>query len=148
MYKNFKHATPIQIRFSDIDAMGHLNNAIYLTYFEIARVRYLDQIPNIDWDDKRYGLIVAKAEVNFKAPVFLSDTIEVHIRTSHIGIKSFAVEYEMVKVLANGERSIAATGTTIQVAYDYTEHKSVPILEQWKQFLVDFEQNSELLSKK
>ena len=148
MYKNFKHTTPIQIRFSDIDAMGHLNNAIYLTYFEIARVRYLDQIPNIDWDDKRYGLIVAKAEVNFKAPVFLSDIIEVHIRTSHIGTKSFAVEYEMVKVLANGERSIAATGTTIQVAYDYTEHKSVPLLEQWKQFLVDFEQNPELLSNK
>jgi acyl-CoA thioester hydrolase len=148
MYKNFKHTTPIQIRFSDIDAMGHLNNAIYLTYFEIARVRYLDQIPNIDWDDKRYGLIVAKAEVNFKAPVFLSDIIEVHIRTSHIGTKSFAVEYEMVKVLANGERSIAATGTTVQVAYDYIEHKSVPLLEQWKQFLVDFEQNPELNSNK
>ena len=148
MYKNFKHSTPIQIRFSDIDAMGHLNNAIYLTYFEIARVRYLDLIPNIDWDDKRYGLIVAKAEVNFKAPVFLSDIIEVHIRTSHIGTKSFAVEYEMVKVLANGERSIAATGTTVQVAYDYIEHKSVPLLEQWKQFLVDFEQNPELNSNK
>ncbi len=148
MYKNFKHATPIQIRFSDIDAMRHLNNAVYLTYFEIARVRYLDQIPNIDWDDKRYGLIVAKAEVNFKAPVFLSDTIEVHIRTSHIGTKSFAVEYEMVKVLANGEKSIAATGTTIQVGYDYTENKSVALLEPWKQFLVNFEQNPELISSK
>lgn len=148
MYKNFKHVTPIQIRFSDIDAMGHLNNAVYLTYFELARVAYLDQIPNIDWDNKQYGLIVAKAELNYKAPVFMSDVIEVYIRTSHIGIKSFAVEYEMVKVLTNGERSTAATGTTIQVAYDYINHKSVPLLEPWKKFLVEYEQNPELLSNK
>jgi acyl-CoA thioester hydrolase len=88
-YKNFKHATPIQIRFSDIDAMNHLNNATYLTYFEVARVKYLDVVTKADWDDTRYGLIVAKAEINFKQPVFFYDTIEVHTRCSKIGNKSF-----------------------------------------------------------
>ena len=145
-HKNFKHHTSIQMRFSDIDAMNHLNNATYLTYFEVARVKYLDEVTKADWDDTRYGLIVAKAEINYKQPVFYTDVIEVHTRCAKIGNKSFVLEYELVKVLKDGTRQVAAQGITIQVAYDYQEHQSIALLEQWKQMLVAFEQNPELSS--
>ncbi len=145
MYKNFKHATPIQIRFCDLDAMNHVNNANYLTYLEIARIAYFGQSTEIDWDEDRYGLILGRAEINYKLPVFLNDKIEVYTRCSHIGNKSLTLEYEMVKVLSDGSQQTACTATTVMVAYDYKEHHSIPLLEQWKNTILSFENNPELL---
>jgi acyl-CoA thioester hydrolase len=144
-YKNFNHVTPIQIRFCDIDAMGHLNNAVYLSYYEIARIRYFNSVLQTDWDDRQVGLILAKSEVNYKMPVFFTDTIEVYVRCSRIGNKSFEVEYEMVKVLANGEKQIASTGSTVLVAFNYDTQQSIAVPQQWKETLVAFEQNPELV---
>jgi acyl-CoA thioester hydrolase len=144
LYKNFRHVTPIQIRFSDIDAMNHLNNAVYLTYFELARIQYFNSVLQTNWDDKHVGLILAKSEVNYKMPVFFTDTIEVYVRCSRIGNKSFDIEYEMVKMLANGDKQIAATGNTVLVAFNYDTQQSIAVPDIWKKYLVEFEQNPDL----
>jgi acyl-CoA thioester hydrolase len=141
LYKNFRHVTPIQIRFNDIDAMNHLNNAVYLTYFELARIQYFDKVLQNNWKDIHIGLILAKAEINYKKPVFFSDHIEIYVRCQRVGTKSFDLEYEMVKTFDNGEKQIAATGVTIQVAFNYETQQSVLIPEVWRKYLSAFEQN-------
>lgn len=129
----------IQIRFSDIDAMGHLNNATYLTYFESARIDFLSKVTPINWDEKKYGLIVARAEINYIAPVFLKDKIRVYVKTNRIGNKSFEVGYKMVKFLSDGTEKIVADGVTVLVAYDYETGKSMTLLDHWKTNLLQFE---------
>jgi acyl-CoA thioester hydrolase len=145
LYKNFNHATSVQIRFSDIDAMNHLNNAVYLSYFELARIEYFNKILNTNWDDKVLGLILAKAEVNYKLPVFYTDKIEVYVRCSRMGTKSFDLEYELVKQLPNGEKQTASTGSTVIVAFNYKEQKAITVPDEWKKNLAAFEQNPELI---
>src|SRR5690606_33634321 len=116
-----------------------------LTYLEIARIAYFGQSTEIDWDEDRYGLILGRAEINYKLPVFLNDKIQVYTRCSHIGNKSLTLEYEMVKVLPDGSQQTACTAATVMVAYDYKGHHSISLLEQWKKTIVSFENNPELL---
>lgn len=144
LYKNFHHVTPIQIRFQDIDAMNHLNNAVYLTYFELARIQYFQCLSQGNWDETNTGLIVAKAEVNYHVPVFFNDSVKVYVRCSRIGKKSFDLEYEMLKQSPSQEPLTAATGLTVLVAFNYQTQQSVIIPDIWKKRLLDFEQNPHL----
>src|SRR5207244_6214863 len=89
---SFKHATPIQIRFSDIDLAGHVNNATILTYFETARISFLDDMVGKanDWGNR--GLILAHSEIDYLTPVYLQDTVKAYSRITRIGTKSFTME--------------------------------------------------------
>jgi acyl-CoA thioester hydrolase len=120
---------PISIRFADIDAFNHVNNAKYLTYFEHARMNFFDKVlPEINW--KEQGMILARTEVNFVAPVFLHDTIEVQIQCIRFGKKSFDMAYKIVKLI-NNEKVEAANGISVLVAYDYTKNSTIPLPEKW-----------------
>ncbi|MGZ4155828.1 MAG: acyl-CoA thioesterase, partial [Bacteroidia bacterium] len=86
-----KHKTPIQIRFKDIDKLGHVNNANHITYFELARVDYFDALASdnikIDWVNE--GVILAKIEMEYKQPILLEDKVFVYTWVSRMGSKSF-----------------------------------------------------------
>jgi len=99
---------PIQVRFRDLDALGHVNNAVYLTYLEVARVAYFSRLQR-DWLEKGH-FILARAEVDFLRPILLEDPVEVGVRVARLGRSSFDMEY---LVLAAGEE--AARGKTVQV---------------------------------
>lgn len=135
---NFKHKTEIQIRFKDIDLMGHVNNANYLTYLEYARVKYFDDVADteINWNEN--GLILAKATIDYKLPISLKDKVFIYTRCSRIGTKSFELSYQIVKEEKNTE-IVLAEGTTVLVCYDYKNRKSIPIPEEWKKKLESFE---------
>lgn len=124
--KGYHFKIQIPIRFADIDALGHVNNAIYLTYFEIARSAYWAEI--IEWDWKLSGIIIRKSLVDYLYPIVLSDEIYAYIRTSKIGNSSFELEYVLVKVV-NGAEEICTTGQTLCVVFDYATKKSIPIPE-------------------
>ncbi|HXH20358.1 MAG TPA: thioesterase family protein [Chitinophagales bacterium] len=134
----FRHVTPIQIRFADIDPMNHVNNAKYLTYIESARIRYFDDVLKRGMN-ARPGFILAKATVDFLLPITLHDEIKVMTRCSRFGSKSFDLDYEIIKVNASPER-IAAKAMTVLVAYDYAEKKTVLIPAEWKKMIEDYEQ--------
>ncbi len=121
---DFKFKTPVAIRFADIDALGHVNNAIYLTYFEVARISYWREI--LQWDWNKTGIILGRAEVNYLKPITLHDKIECYVRTSRIGNSSFDVSYIIVKHTENGEE-ICTTGKTVCISYDYKSSQSVKI---------------------
>ena len=92
---DYKFKTPIAIRFSDIDAVGHVNNAIYLTYFEVARFAYWKEIT--DWNLRKDGVIVGRSEVNYLKPITLEDEIYCYVRTTRIGNSSFDMMHLLVR---------------------------------------------------
>ena len=133
---DYKYKTPIAIRFSDIDAVGHVNNAIYLTYFEVARLNYWREI--INWDLRKNGVIVGRSEVNYLKPITLEDEIVCYVRTTRIGNSSFDMMHLLVRITPNGEE-ICTTGKTVCISYDYSLNKSVsiPLKEREKMIAYD-----------
>lgn len=114
----------IQVRFSDLDVMGHVNNAIYLSYFEYARVHYFGQLLGDKWDWNSNGVLLVRNEIDYIAPVLLNDTPVITIKTETIGTKSFTLSYE-VKV----NEKLVTTGKSTLVTFDGKQNKSIPIPE-------------------
>ena len=126
-----KHISKIHIRFSDIDTFGHVNNATYLTYFEEARVKFFDEVVEWGYDWSKEGVILARAKIDFVQPVHFRDDITIYTACHRIGTKSFDLIYQMVKFIEEKE-ILLASATTVMVAYDYQEKKSISIPEKWK----------------
>ncbi len=131
----FRLSVPIQIRFRDTDAMTHVNNAVYLTYLEIARSAYWHRVFGIS-SYNQVDFIVARAEIDFLAPLFVHDSAEVSIRVSGIGRKSFRFTYELV----TGRGVVAARAVTVQVMYDYARSISKPMSEAQRRAIITFEE--------
>ena len=131
--KPFKHKTPIQIRFKDIDMMGHVNNANYITYFELARVMYFDALKDegvrIDWVNE--GVILAKIEMEYKQPMLLTDQVFVTTWVSRIGSKSFDMTCSIVRVV-DGVEIEAAVGLAVIVCFNYKTNETIAIPELWR----------------
>jgi acyl-CoA thioester hydrolase len=120
----------IQVRFSDCDMMGHVNNAVYLSYFEMARIHYFGILLAKDRDWKRDGVLLRKNEVEYLKPVLLNDVPEISVFLDHIGNKSFSVAYEL-KV--NGE--LRTIGKSILVCYNSIERKSFEVTDELRSAL-------------
>ena len=122
---------PLQIRFRDIDALGHVNNAVFLSYAEMARLEYFRINLGVK-DASDFPFILARAEVDFKKPLLLTDRAEVRLSVSRLGSSSWDFQYE---VAGTDSEAIYAVIKTVQVAYDYSASKSVPIPEGLREIL-------------
>ncbi|RFZ84617.1 acyl-CoA thioesterase [Mucilaginibacter terrenus] len=134
---DYKYKTPIHIRFSDIDSVGHVNNAIYLTYFEVARISYFRNVAG--WDTKTTGIIVGRSEINYLKPVTIEDKIMCYVRVVRIGNSSFDVMHVLVKVTDDGEE-ICTTCKTVCISYDYSANKSVPIPKDGRSKMIAYDE--------
>jgi acyl-CoA thioester hydrolase len=125
----------LQVRFSDCDPLGHVNNAAYLTYMEQARIvlwrRQLGTPWRRDPDTGRpaEGFILARAEVDFRAQARDGDDLEVRLSLGGFGRSSATYDYEIVDV-ATGRLVVSAR--TVQVWFDYGAGRSVPIADDLK----------------
>lgn len=117
----------IHVRFSDCDMLQHVNNAVYLNYFEETRIHYFRQLLGIDWDWNHYGFLLRKNELEYLKPVFLNDTVVIECFLKHIGDKSFTLTYE-VKV--KGE--MKTTGSSLIVCYDNDAKRSISIPDKMR----------------
>ena len=136
-FDSFLFKTTIETRFADFDMMGHVNNAVYFTYMEIARTKYW--VNAIKWDWKRTGVIIAKASLDYIKPILIDDKIHMYVRTSRIGKSSFDLEYLLVKI-ENGQEVVCSKGKTVCVAFDYQSKTSTAIPESEKNKMLIFEQ--------
>ena len=129
----YNHKTPIQIRFKDIDKLGHVNNANHVTYFELARVDYFNALATenikIDWINE--GVILAKIEMEYKMPILLEDKVFVYTWVSKMGTKSFDMSCSIVKVV-NGVEIELAKGLAIIVCFNYKTNQTILIPEKWR----------------
>ncbi len=124
------YTTEIQVRFSDTDAYGHVNNATFFTYMETARFHYLrDEFVGLM--DRGVVFLVAKAECEYKSPINLADRVFITIDVERIGNSSFTLLYKM----HDGNDKLFATGRTVLVAFDTGQGKPVKIPEEFLKVL-------------
>lgn len=136
---NFKHKFPIQIRFKDVDKMGHVNNANHLTYIELARLKYFEEIVKMeDGLNKEVGLILARIEIDYKQPLFLADQIFVYTRCSKIGTKSVELEWQIVRD-KSGAVEIVAKGIAVIVYFNYEHNLTVAVPELHRKMITEYE---------
>jgi acyl-CoA thioester hydrolase len=128
----------LDIRWSDMDEMRHVNNAVYLTYFEQARVYYFQEA--CQWNWKELGVILASAHVDYIRPVVFPNATYVHVRTSKLGNKSFDLHYLITSVV-DGVEQLTTNGYTTMVLYDYETNKSILIPPFLRDRISSFEKN-------
>ena len=125
----------IQVRFADFDMMGHINNAVYLSYFEQARLHYFEQLVGGDWDYKKEGMLLVKNEITYIKPIKLHEVPEISLHLIEMGNKSITLGYD---VQVNGETR--TTGSSKVVCFDFTTQKSVPVFPKMKFAFENLEQ--------
>lgn len=137
-YGDYKHVLPIQIRFSDVDKLNHVNNACYHNYFELGRVTYFDQIfkDRVNWD--KQGFILARTEIDHIRQVYLQDEIYCCTKVIKFGNKSFTMKNTLLK-RTGGELVECAAGIGIMVAMDYARNESIPVPADWRTSIEAFE---------
>lgn len=136
--KGFRHKTPIQIRFKDIDLFGHVNNANHFTYLESARVKYFNEIVGEEVNWSRQGFILAKATIDYRLPILFKDNTCVYTKCSRFGTRSFDLSHCIVKE-QDGQETILAEGTTVIVCFDYDKGETIPVPGDWKRKIQEFE---------
>ena len=139
--EKFKHSILIKVRFSDLDAMGHVNNAAYLSYLEEARIAYYDHVLGIDTNGLDFNAVVARIEIDYLEQIRLGDNVEVYTRTSRIGNKSSDVEH-LVVVISEQSSRIAARAITKLVSFDYKRNQTIPVPERERAVIENFESGS------
>jgi YbgC/YbaW family acyl-CoA thioester hydrolase len=125
----------IQVRLTDIDILGHVNNSFYLTYFEMTRVHYFNELVGPDWDWMENGVVLVQNEVQYHLPVFLYDRPEIHMFCKQIGKKSFTLTYELY---VQGE--LRTSGSSTLVGFNSNQKTSIEIPEKMRAALAQLPQ--------
>jgi acyl-CoA thioester hydrolase len=120
----------IQVRFADIDVMGHVNNAVYLSYFEMARVLIFSKLLGADWDWNQYGVLLRKNEIEYLKPVTLNEQPIISLKTEKLGTKSFVLSYEL-KV----NEEVRTTGSSVMVCFDASKNQTIEIPSKMREIL-------------
>ena len=112
----------IQVRLTDIDILGHVNNAIYLSYFEMTRIHYFNLLVGPNWDWMENGVVLVHNEVQYIQPILLADSPEIQMYCDKIGTKSFTLSYE---IYVKGQ--LKTTGSSTLVGFNSNQQKSIEI---------------------
>jgi len=117
--KGYKTVLDVQTRFRDMDAMGHINNAVYLSYLELARFEYLKKTLGIV-RDQDVGVVVARVEIDYRSPAFHGEVLSLGVRVTRLGGASFDMDYRIEEKKTG---RLVAEAKTVQVAYDFDQGK-------------------------
>ena len=117
---------PLATRYTDYDTKGHVNNAIYLTYFEMARAQAWRDVLGMP-DEPSF--ILAEATVRYVSAAMIGEALEIEMRTGEIRTKAWVWEY-VIRCTDDGRT--VAEGKTVQVWFDYETRKPVPIPEDMR----------------
>ena len=131
MREDYRHWITVPVRWGDMDAFGHVNNAKYFTYCESARIAYFEAIGlGAQTTTPDHGPSVVTATCNFRRQVHYPATLEVGARTTKIGRTSFTLEYG---IFFEGTGDLVADGSSVVVWVDYGAGKSAPLPESLKE---------------
>lgn len=124
----FSH--PVEVRFRDLDALGHVNHATIVTYLEVARTAWWRQrLEGRSFREE--GFLIARVEMDYRKPILLGDDIAVALRVAQVGSTSFALAYQ---VLRRPEGMVLAEGQSVQVMMDFQRDRPTPLsadLQAW-----------------
>lgn len=131
----YHHRTPIQLRFNDIDMLGHVNNAIYFQYADLSKVAYFGQFMPDGFDPRRVSLVIAHIDCDYFAPIRASDSIAVLTAVASISNSSLILEQRII----DKHEEVKAIVTTTMVNFDPSTGKPTPINEFWRKTLSEYE---------
>jgi acyl-CoA thioester hydrolase len=133
----YKYYHPIEVRYGDLDPQGHVNNAKYLTYMEQARISYIHHLGL--WKGGSFlevGIILADIHITFHNSVQFGQPVQVGVSVVRLGNKSMEMQY----LMEDADQGLKlATGASVLVAYDYHNQQSIPIPDEWRKVISDFE---------
>jgi acyl-CoA thioester hydrolase len=119
------HTTRIKVRFGETDMAGHVNNAVYLSYLEEARLNFLQQTLQLS----QFPLILASAHLDFVQQVFFADDVTIETGICRIGRSSFDMVHELYR---EPHHLLALTSVVTLVVFDYSSQKPIPVPRQWR----------------
>ncbi len=124
-----RHRTSLQVRFRDTDAFGHVNNAVFFTYIELARIRYLLDVLQPAEPFERMPLILARVELDFRSPIMFGEDVEVATQVDRIGRSSIAMSHRLT---AGRDRRLVGESHSVLVTYDYDVARPMPVPDDWR----------------
>lgn len=131
----FKHSVEIQVRFNDVDILGHVSNTVYQTYYDYGKLGYFDEVlGDIDW--KNLALVGASIKIDYLKPIYLKSKVVVKTRVAVIGHKSLTFQHCIVDKFTN---EILSTCTAVLVCYAPQEERSVLVPDVWRKNIMEYE---------
>jgi len=131
----YKFSIDLEVRFRDLDAFSHVNNAVYLTYFEVARMHYWKHV----FSENPYlnlRFLVVRAECDYRSQARLGDILRVSVRIPELRNSSFVLDYQIID---SATGLLVAEGKTVQAFYDDETKKSRPIPPEVRERIREFE---------
>jgi acyl-CoA thioester hydrolase len=128
----FSYTQDVPVRFQDLDAVGHVNNAVYATYLEEVRISYTEEVLEVQTDES--GLVIAHLELDYRRPITEDDQVTVALRTGELGTSSIPMEYEI-----RAGDDVVATAETVMVTIDYDTGETRPMPEEWRERIRAYE---------
>ena len=133
----FKCTTPIQLRFNDVDALGHVNNSVYFQFFDLGKTQYFKELnvqTDIDW--RRPTVIIANVNCSFLAPTLFNEPVELLTQCSHLGNQSLTILQHLVN---SDTREVKCTCATVMVNLDPQTNQPSPIPQIWRDAIIAHE---------
>lgn len=121
----YTYTISIEPQYRDLDPNGHVNQAVYASYFEQARTKYWHDVIGIRHDHAEVALV--NQEIQYKHPITLDDTVSIDMAITRLGESSIPMEYR-----ARIDDTIAATASVVLLSYDREKHKAKPIPPEWR----------------
>ncbi|SDQ36058.1 acyl-CoA thioester hydrolase [Halopelagius longus] len=116
----------VDVRFQDLDAVGHVNNAVYATYCEQARVDFFEDVIGLRSTD--LNIVLASLQLQYRKPIEGTGTVSVELDVPEVGNSSFTMAYELTY-----EGEVVATGESVQVVVDPETRESVRVPDSWRE---------------
>ena len=133
----FRYVRPEEVAFRDLDGLGVVNNAVYLTYIESARIDYLRHVLGVRALED-IAVIVAKVDIDFRSPARLFETLAVGARIPRLGAKSLDMDHE----IRGADGRLVANAATVLVAFDYDRRGTVPVPTDWRERIEAYEREA------
>jgi len=143
--KYYKHSVPVKVRFSDLDVVGHLNNAKYQTFLEEARIAYFHDVLRQHKSSLNFNVVLSKISIDFIKPIEFGDDITVYTRIFNLTTNSHEVHQLFVR-REQEKTEIVATAQTVMAAFDYQTKKPTTFPDAYCETVRSFEETGEIPS--
>ena len=132
---DYRHVLPLQIRFNDVDKFGHVNNTVYFQFYDTAKTDYIATVcKGVDWE--RLASVVVKIAAEFVAQIKGDDHIAGRTRIVKIGNKSFHLEQD---VIDTNTQEVKSRCLSVMVLYDLERQQTIPLPDEWRRAIIDYE---------
>lgn len=122
----FTYSIDIEPQYRDLDPNGHVNQAVYASYFEQARTKYWHDVIGIRHDTAEVALV--RQEIEYRHPITLADTVTIDMAIPRLGESSIPMEYQ-----ARIADTVAATASVVLLAYDRENHEARSLPAAWRE---------------